>query len=236
MRQREDHHRILYSLAGALALVAVMWVIHFVLYSLDFDKSLLANIPRRREGLLGILTSPLVHDDFEHLISNSGPLFFFAAANFYFYPRSSGWVTLGVWLLSGIWVWLSAPTAAIIGASGVVYGLGAFLFFSGLVRRERSVLLLSLVIALFYSSMLAGVFPGKTGISWESHLFGALAGVAMAWGFRKVDVKPRKRYTWQDEPDEDPRDAQAPWNYRQNWSGANELYVPGTEDEPFSDH
>ncbi len=145
---------------------------------------------------------------------------------------------VGIWLLTGIWVWIAAPTAAVIGASGVVYGLGAFLFFNGVFKRDRRSLMLSLVIAIFYGSMVVGIFPGKTGVSWESHLFGALAGIAMAWGFRKKDIQPRKRYHWEDEPEQEPQDESAPWNYRQNWPGSSNYYVPGESNpqDPFKEY
>ena len=54
-----------------------------------------------------------------------------------------------------------------------------------------------------------------------------LAGIAMAWGFRKKDIQPRKRYQWEDEPEQEPQDESAPWNYRQNWPGSSNYYVPG---------
>lgn len=235
MNPVEDRKKILRSLAYAAVMLVLMWLAHLLIYLLEIDKSLLANIPGRTRGLHGILTSPWVHDDIAHLVGNSGPLFFFFAATLYYYPQSAIRAMVGIWLLTGLWVWIAAPTAAIIGASGIVYGLGAFLFFNGMFKRDRRSITLSLVIALFYGSMVAGIFPGKTGISWESHLFGALAGVAMAWGFRKRDVQPRKRYRWEDEPDNDPQDATAPWNYRQNWPGSNNLIVPGESNpqDPF---
>jgi hypothetical protein len=109
----------------------------------------------------------------------------------------------------------------------VVYGLGAFLFFSGVFRWDVRSISLSLLIALVYGGMVWGVIPGREGISWESHLFGAIAGVGMAWVFRKVDVIPPKRYHWEDEPENHPGDEHAAWNYRQNWPGAQNLYTPG---------
>ncbi len=237
MDHREDQKRILQSLAYSAVLLVLMWLVHGLIYILEIDKSSLANIPGHVRGLLGVLTSPWVHDDIAHLVGNSGPLFFFFAANLYYYPSSAWKAMVGIWLLTGIWVWIAAPTAAIIGASGVVYGLGAFLFFNGVFKRDRRSLMLSLVIAIFYGSMVVGIFPGKTGVSWESHLFGALAGIAMAWGFRKKDIQPRKRYQWEDEPEQEPQDESAPWNYRQNWPGSSNYYVPGEShpQDPFKE-
>jgi membrane associated rhomboid family serine protease len=227
---RQDRKKLLGSLAIAGVVVAVMWLMHLLIWVMHIDKTELANIPRRTFGLIGILSSPFVHDDIWHLVANSGPLFMFLAATLYFYRRVALKAMLGITLLSGAWVWLFAHEGAHIGASGVVYGLGAFLFFSGVFRWDVRSISLSLLIALIYGGMVWGVLPGKEGISWESHLFGAIAGVGMAWVFRKVDVVPRKRYQWEDEPENDPRDENAAWNYRQNWPGAQTLYTPGDSD------
>ncbi len=226
----QDKKKLLSSIAIASGILIAMWMIHIVMWWFDIDKTALANIPRRTVGLLGILTSPLVHDDIYHIAANSGPFLMFLAATLYFYRRAALKAAAGIWLLSGIWVWLMAHTGAHIGASGVVYGLGAFLFFSGVFRRDVMSISLSLLIALIYGSMVWGVFPGQQGVSWESHLFGALAGVGMAWGFRKLDRTVPKRYHWEDEPEQDSNDENAAWNYRQNWPGSQHLYTPSDPD------
>jgi membrane associated rhomboid family serine protease len=226
---RQDKKRLVSSIVIAGCSLAAMWLIHLVLWALDFDKTILGNVPRHTQGLLGILTSPLVHDDIYHLVANSGPFWMFMAAVLYFYRKSALWATIGIWLLSGIWVWLMAHPGVHIGVSGVVYGLGAFGFFSGVFRRDVRSISLSLLIVLLGGGMVWGIFPSKQGVSWESHLFGLLAGIGMAWAFRKVDRAPRRRYAWEDEPENDPRDENAAWNYRQNWPGSNNLYVPGEQ-------
>jgi membrane associated rhomboid family serine protease len=237
MNLREDRQKILKSLAYSGAFVATMWAVYFVMWFFSIDKVLLANIPMYPRGLVGILTSPWVHDDMVHLLSNSGPLFLFGAAMLYFYPKSVFKAAAGIWLLSGFWVWLMAHPGAHIGASGIVYGFGAFLFFSGLFKRDVRSIAVAIVIAFYYGGMVWGVLPLKNGVSWESHLFGALAGAAMAWGYRKVDVQPRKRYAWEDEPENDPNDQNAVWNYHHNWPGSNTIYIPGDQNpkDPVSD-
>lgn len=231
---RHDRSRMLSSLAYSGGLVAVLWVVHFLMWAFSIDKTAFANIPHRAIGLVGILTSPLVHDDIWHLISNSSPLFLFGAALLYFYRESAIKATIGIWLLSGICVWIAANSGAHIGASGLIYGFGAYLFFSGIFRRDTRSISISIILAFFYGSMVWGVLPYQPGISWESHLFGALSGLGFAWLYRKRDLRPRKRYTWEDEPDHDPRDDHAPWNYRQNWPGADGYYIPGEQDHQDS--
>ena len=231
----KDKKKLWSSIGIAGGLLAGMWLIHFFIWALGIDKSSLANIPHHGVGLMGIFTSPFVHDDIYHLTANSGPFFMFFAATLYFYRSIAFKAGLGIWLLSGIWVWMFAHEGAHIGASGLVYGLGALLFFSGVFRRDVISISLSLLIALIYGSMVWGVLPGQTGVSWESHLFGALAGLGMAWIFRRVDRPERKRYHWENEPEHDPHDEVADWNYRQNWPGAQNLYSPsdgGANEQP----
>lgn len=236
--EHDDGKKIRSSVAMAGIMLGAMWLIHLLVWVSGIDVTLFANIPRRAEGLLGILTSPWIHDDVWHLLSNSGPLFLFATAMLYFYRRSALPAAIGIWLLSGFWVWLTAHPGAHIGASGIVYGFGAFLFFSGVFRRDPRSISVSVCIAFIYGGMVWGILPGKSGISWESHLFGALAGIAMAWGLRRLDASRPKRYRWEDEPDHAPADENAPWNYRQNWPGSRQFHLPGGNkhsDNPF-DH
>jgi membrane associated rhomboid family serine protease len=244
MDHREDRKRILRSLALAGVMLAAMWIVHALLGVFDVNRRMLGIFPGQVSGLWGILTSPWIHGDLAHIVGNSGPLFFFVAALAYYHPKSAWRAMAGIWLLTGLWVWMGAQWQSKpgvlpiphIGASGVVYGLGGFLFFSGIFKRDRRSITLALVIALLFgASMIPNMFPTVHGVSWESHFFGVLAGFTMAWWFRKWDVQPKKRYHWEDEPDTDPNDAQAVWNYRQNWPGSNQLYMPGeapSQDQP----
>jgi len=87
--------------------------------------------------------------------------------------------------LSGLFVWLGGREALHIGASGVIYGLAAFLFLSGIISFNIRLLTISLVVSLVYGGMFWGIFPIKPEISWESHLWGGISGFALAIFFRK---------------------------------------------------
>jgi membrane associated rhomboid family serine protease len=89
-----------------------------------------------------------------------------------------------------------------IGASTLIYGLASFLFFSGILRRHRQLMVVSMLVVFLYGSITWGIFPFKTEISWEGHLFGAIAGLFVAFNYRG-DGPQRKRYDWEDEPDEE---------------------------------
>jgi membrane associated rhomboid family serine protease len=228
---KNDFSRIIESFAMATVLIGVLWAVHSILLFLHVEVYFLGIIPRKMAGLPGILSGPLVHHDVWHLFSNTGPLFFFSAAMFYFYRKATLRAIFWIYIMTGTWVWVAAHDGSHIGASGLVYGFGAFLFFSGIFRRDVRSITLSLLIALFYGGMVWGVLPVEEGISWESHLFGAIAGIATAFYFRKIGQEPRKRYQWEDEPELDENDANAAWNYQQNWQGSKHVYVP----EPLSD-
>jgi len=98
-------------------------------------------------------------------------------------------------------VWLFARSSYHIGASGLVYGFAAFLFFSGLFRKDKSSMALSLLVVFLYGGMVWGVLPVKPEISFESHLFGALTGIVCSYIFRKND--PPHTYDWENEDYED---------------------------------
>lgn len=94
-----------------------------------------------------------------------------------------------VHVLSGSWVWIAGREASHIGASGVVYGLIAFLLVSGFIRRDVQALAISFIVLFLYGSTLfAGIFPGDVKISWESHLMGAVAGIIVGVYYRKTPV------------------------------------------------
>lgn len=185
--------------------VLVLWVVHLLNVGLELGLHRWGVLPRDPSGLFGILFSPFIHGDFEHLFNNSVPLFLLGWSLIYFYPRKAGNVVLVVWLVSGIWVWISARGNYHIGASGVVYGLAAFLFFSGMLRRQRTLMALSLLVVFLYGSMVWGVLPIVPRISWESHLWGGLAGGLMAYLYRKVTpaVQDPPRFEFDDDDDDD---------------------------------
>lgn len=169
--------------------------------------------PRRVQGLVGVLSAPLLHGGPMHAFNNSAALLALGWGIFYFYPRVALRVLVFVWVVGGAGVWLSSRSGNHIGASGVVYGLAAFLFLSGVLRRQRTLLALSLVVVFLYGGLIWGVFPFDPGMSWEGHLWGAVAGTIMAIVFRNVPPAvqdPVRPAALDDEEDEDPPDGTAP--------------------------
>lgn len=171
-------------------------------YWIDIYPYKLGILPRNFSGLVGIFTSPLIHGGFSHLISNTAPLIFMGLGIFYFYPKVAYKVFTIIYLGTGILVWIFAREVYHIGASGIIYGFVSFLFFSGIFRKDNRSIALALIVILFYGGLIWGVLPIEKGVSWESHLFGAIAGIIAAFIFRKVD--PPKKYDWEDEESEIP--------------------------------
>ena len=138
--------------------------------------------------MVGILTAPLIHGTFIHLLSNTFPLLFLIVAVFYFYDKIALEVFAWIYLITGFWVWIAAREAYHIGASGLVYGLATFLFFSGIFRRDARSVAVAVAIAFLYNGMVQGIMPGDDpNVSWESHLLGSVAGIFCSFYFRKLD-------------------------------------------------
>lgn len=185
-----------------LAFPLLLWAIYLVDYLFDFHPYKLGILPRNLSGLIGIITSPLIHGSFSHLISNTVPLVLVGLGIFYFYPKVAYKVFVIVYLGTGILVWIFAREVYHIGASGIIYGFISFVFFSGVFRKDNRSITLALIVVFLYGGLIWGVLPVEKGVSWESHLFGAIVGIITAFLFRKVD--PPKKYDWENEESDTP--------------------------------
>ncbi len=195
--------RTVYSFVFPFFILVLLWLVFFVSATLHFDLTSWGIFPRRLSGLKGIIFAPFIHAGFKHLASNSLPLFFLMAGTIYFYRDLGYKVILYVWLMGGSWVWIAARPAYHIGASGIVYGLASFLFFSGILRKYVPLIAISLLVVFLYGSMIWGIFPLVEEISWESHLLGALAGFILAIVYRKEGPQ-RPPASWEREGEENP--------------------------------
>ena len=192
------------SLRFPVFFVGLMWVVHILKSIVGLSLANFGVLPREIYGLKGILTSPFIHGDMQHLISNSVPMLMLLTMIFIFYRKVAIKSFVVIYLLTGAAVWLFAHDAFHIGASGVVYGLVSFVFWSGVFRRNIKSIVLSLIVVVLYSGYFYGILPNQTGISWESHLFGALAGILAAWVFKDKIEQDEKvdEFTMIEEPDE----------------------------------
>ena len=183
--------------------VFMMWLVKIVELLFNIDLTGFGIYPQELKGLAGIIFSPLIHENLKHLFNNSVPLFFLSTAVFYFYSEVALKVFLWTYLLTGLLVWIAGREAWHIGASGLVYGLASFLFFSGIIRRYFRLIALSLLVVFLYGSMVWGMFPEfYKNVSWESHMLGFFSGIILSIWFRKQG--PQKPvYEWMDDEEEE---------------------------------
>lgn len=183
---------------SALAVV-LLWGVHLVNWFSGYALNRFGILPRHTGGLLGIALAPLLHGSFLHLFNNSLPIVVLGTAMLHVYPNSGMRALPMLYLGSGLAVWLLGRTSIHIGASGVIYGMLAFVFFSGVFKRDARGISVSLLVFFLYGSMTWGILPQGGGISWESHLAGAVLGTIGAVHFRQWDRPPVKVYDWEDD-------------------------------------
>ncbi len=204
----EERKKLVNALFLPALLMAIMWLIKITEVLFNFDLGFLGVHPLSINGLQGILFMPFVHGGFGHIMANTVPFLVLGTALFYFYSGISTRVLVGIWFISGIWTWFGGRDSWHIGASGIIYGLSSFLFFSGIIRKDNRLAALSLIVAFLYGSLIWGVFPDffpKKNISWEGHLGGLVSGVIMAVYYRKSGPQPKK-YSWDFEEEDDNND------------------------------
>jgi len=154
--------------------------------------------PRTIAGLKGIMFSPLVHGDWEHLGANSVSFVALSGLLTLYFPRHAFRIFWFIYLIGGIYTWCLGREAYHIGSSGVVYGLASFIFFSGLFRGKPRYIAMSLLIVFLYGSMIWGLLPFNTIISWEAHISGTLAGIIAAFYLRNEGKEADKyEFEWQ---------------------------------------
>ena len=163
--------------ATLLAAAALVWAVS--LCGLVVDERLvyaLALVPRRVDGLSGILGAPLVHGSLAHLLANTVPLLVLGGMvvirGVAYYLAT----TLAIVVLGGLGLWALGRDAAHIGASGLIFGYFGFLVGRGYYERRLQSIAVSVLVVVLYGGMLAGVVPRDDRVSWEAHLFGLLAG------------------------------------------------------------
>jgi membrane associated rhomboid family serine protease len=178
---------------AAFSLLGLLWLIYALERLLDTRLRAFALFPGKLEGLVGILTAPLLHGDMAHLVANSSAVLILMTLAFYTYPRAAFRALPLIWIGAGVGVWLFARPSFHLGASGLTHGLMLFLFVLGILRRDRISVAVALAVFFLYGGMLLGVLPREAGISYEYHFFGALFGGIAAWRWWKLDPKPPKR-------------------------------------------
>jgi membrane associated rhomboid family serine protease len=198
----EERKRFLYSLVFPAFFLVLIWAVKF--YEISMELSFVEGgvYPRKLSGLKGILLSPLIHGDWKHLLDNSLPVLLLSLALFYFYRDIAYKIWMLIYFIGGILLWGVGRQAYHIGASGLIYGLAAFLFLSGVIRKVRSLMAISLLVVFWYGSMVWGLLPYDFEVSFEAHITGVVAGVILALIYRDQGPEP-DRSTLDEEDEED---------------------------------
>lgn len=168
-----------------LRLCFLMWLIFTIEYFMGMDFGDYGILPRTPEGLVGLVIGPLIHGNFQHLISNTIPLLVLGGALFIFFPSIANTVFFYSYFFTNALVWVFARSYYHIGASGLVYALAAFLVFYGFFQRNFKSVLVSLITITFYGGLGPSLFYFDARVSWESHLMGAIVGFSSAFLFSR---------------------------------------------------
>lgn len=168
-----------------VALIAIIWAVQIANMITGYTLNTWLGLrPRAFGGLDGIVFMPLLHGSFTHAVSNTAPLVILggllATTARHLVLTASGIIVA----LGGLGVWLFGKGAIHVGASGLVFGWFGFLVARGFVEKRPVPLLAAIAVALVYGTMVWGVLPGQPGVSWESHLLGAVAGILAAFVLR----------------------------------------------------
>tara|TARA_B100000965_G_scaffold126705_1_gene105433 strand:- start:461 stop:1123 length:663 start_codon:yes stop_codon:yes gene_type:complete len=178
-----------------LIFLLVIWIVKLIEIYFEISFVEYGVLPRKISGLKGIIFSPFLHKDLKHLINNSIPILILGISLFYFFKRSKTIFTL-LFFFSGVLLWCLGRLNFHIGASGIIYALASFIFFSGVLSKNRNISALSLIVIFIYGSLFWGLFPTHQEISWEGHLSGFFSGLILSWFFRN-DLPKRKKYQWE---------------------------------------
>lgn len=172
-------HDVKRELRWILLFLGAIWVCFAADLILPLEQ--LGLVPRTFDGLTGIFAMPFLHGNVQHLLGNSVPLAVTLLLLAGSRANSLAIVVL-ITLLGGAGLWLFGRTALHIGASGLVFGLIAFHILAGLFERRLQSIVISVVVGLLYATTLVqGVIPTRSGVSWDGHLAGAVAGGLVAF-------------------------------------------------------
>lgn len=169
-----------------LILVMIMWLVYLFNLKYGWNLEVYGLKPHSSEGFIGIFSMPFLHENLEHIFSNTVPILVAGGFMFYYFKEWTWAAMAAIWIGTGVFLWFVGKEGTIhIGASGLVYGFVFFLLFSGFLRNNRELSAVALLMVFLYGGIMWGLFPDYirlTGqnISWEGHMGGAIMGILMA--------------------------------------------------------
>ncbi len=200
---KHDLQRIVLAAVIPFFLLFILYMLKFMEIGMDWDFTQLGVYPMEKRGVFGIFAHPLVHSSFKHLLANTIPLFFLSWCLFYFYRHIAPYIFFTIWIGCGLFTFFIGKPGWHIGASGIIYGLAFFLFFSGLLRKYIPLIAISLLVTFLYGGLVWNMLPqfAKVTTSWEGHLSGAIAGTLCALAF--IGSGPQRPDPFADEKEEE---------------------------------
>lgn len=163
-----------------LIFIAALWLIQVVNFTLGYRLNVFGILPRKTAGLAGILLAPLLHGSFNHLLFNSIPLFLLMNLVLLTGMHEFIVVTLLITIISGFCVWLLGREAIHVGASGLIMGYWGYLIINAILFPSIITVLLIIFCFYYFAGLFASLMP-KSGTSWESHVFGFIAGLLVSY-------------------------------------------------------
>lgn len=164
----------------AFYVLCIFWAIYLVDMLLQHRLAILGIYPRHLIGLPGIIFSPFLHGNFEHIFFNSIPLFvlvdFVLMEGIQPFLMVSLYITIG----SGVLLWLLGRRGIHIGASSLISGYFGYLITNAYRHPSISAIILAVICLYYFSGILLGLFPQEDKVSWEGHVFGFISGIAVA--------------------------------------------------------
>ncbi len=196
MQKSDKKYRLLKTAKFPLIFIIIIWAVKLIELSLETTFVEYGVLPRKLSGIKGIIFSPFIHKDIKHLLNNSIPILILGSSLCFFYKKNYKIIFPLLFIISGVFLWCLGRMNPHIGASGIIYALASFIFFSGIISKNKNLSALSLIVIFIYGSLFWGLFPTHQEISWEGHLSGFISGLILSWFFRN-DLPKRKKYQWE---------------------------------------
>lgn len=200
---KQEIRPIILAAVMPLFLIFILYILKILEVGMDWDFTHLGVYPLEKKGLFGIFAHSLIHSGFSHLLANTLPLFFLSWCLFYFYRGIASYIFFLIWVGCGVLTFLIGKPGWHIGASGIIYGLAFFLFFSGILRKHPPLIAISLLVTFLYGGLVWHMLPyfSPPNMSWEGHLSGGVTGTLCAFAFAKHG--PQRPDPFADEDEEE---------------------------------
>ena len=202
MRKLDKKYHLLKTAKFPLIFIIIIWAVKLIELSLETTFVDYGVLPSKLSGIKGIMFSPFIHKDIKHLLNNSIPILILGSSLCFFYKKNYKIIFPLLFFVSGVFLWCLGRMNLHIGASGIVYALASFIFFSGVISKNKNLSALSLIVIFIYGSLFWGLFPTHQEISWEGHLSGFISGMILSWFYRK-DLPKREKYQWEIEEEKE---------------------------------